>query len=283
MSDFSKNRFIFHPKSNQIGFHDTRLANLMGLYRASADPADSMRINAGGPTRGLFDGLPTNRAYTDAKCYNWINDYDINTTNVWHQGAVGSGTPLAIGDGDSPFATFVTGALDNDFYQYTEKYERWKIVSGKDMFFMVGIKVSEATQIDFFVGLSARINGGTIGAGNNVFDTGAGNRYDCVGFRKDDGDTQIDAECRKNGTATSETNVLTCAANTMIYLGFHVDGGTKVEFFAGTTINTKDYVTQITANLPDDEELAVIFGCRNGDGNARTMTIYPIWVMKEKD
>jgi hypothetical protein len=284
MSLWSKNRKMAHPES-EMSFRDARTANLHGLYRADHDPRDLMRINAGTIKNGLFDKAPMRPAlgpYADFMCYNWVTDYDINA-NVWHQGAVGSGTPLAIGDGDRPFATFVTGASDNDFYQYTSKWERVKAKAGKDIWAFGCIKTSEATQIDLWFGLSARINGGTIDASHNIFDNGAGNRYDSIGFRKDSVDVWWDAECFKDGNVSHDTSVLACEANTLQYLGFHVEGVSRVIFYAGSTFNTMACVAELRTNIPDDENLAVIFGARNGDGNARTMTIYPITVLMDKD
>jgi len=285
MSLWSKNRKMSHPES-EMSFRDARTANLHGLYRADFDPRDLMRVNAGDSAHGLFDRSPMRPAmgpYADVMFYNWITDYDINTTNVWHEGAVGSGTGLAIGDGDRPFATFVTGGTDNNFYQYTSKWERVLPKAGKDIWVFTCVKTSEATLVDLWFGLSARINGGTVDATHNIFDNGAGNRYDSIGFRKDDVDVWWDAECFKDGSVSHDTSVLACEADTLQYLGFHVEGTSRVLFYAGNTFNTMDYVAQITSNIPDNENLAVIFGCRNGDGNARTMTIYPIWVMMDKD
>jgi hypothetical protein len=266
-----------------MSHEQAKLINLAGLYQAQADPRDLMRVNAGEINGGLFDTMPILSQYADTLIYGFHNGYDVNTTNVWIEGNIGSGTGLAIGDGKGGFATFVTAAADNDFYQYTSYREQAKIAAGKDLWFFGCIKVSEATQIDWFFGLSARINTGTVDATHNIFDAGAGNKYDAIGFRKDDGDTQIDFECRKNGTATSSTNAMTCAAATTLYLGFHVKQGIQVAPFCGTSLQSLAYVSSLVTNIPDDEELAVIFGARNGDGNARTMTVYPIWVIMDKD
>lgn len=288
MSDvWKKMRKQWNPRSKEVANESTqRIINAAGLYHAINEPADLMRINAGDNSKGVFDTSIAHPALpipAHAHVFKFQNAYDVNATNVWTQGAVGSGTALTVQDGRGGYSTFVTAASDNDFYQYESKYEIFKLASGKHLWFWGAFKASEATQCDLVFGLGARINnGGTIDATHNVFDTGAGNRYDFMGFRKDDGDTQLDCECRKNGTATSETNVLTFAADTDIFVGMHAVSTTKVEFFAGTSLSgLDDNVATLTTNLPDDEELDFVFGLRNGDGNARTMYIYKAVILQD--
>ena len=287
MSVWVKLRKQWNPKSKEIANeHDQRIIHGAGLYHASNEPADIMRINAGANSMGVFDTAIDHPAIpipAHTHIFTFDNDYNVNTTNTLREGAVGSGTSLSPQDARGGCAAFATAGLDNDFYQYNSKYEFAKVTSGKHIWFWGAFKASDVTQSDIIFGLGAVINGrGTIDATHNVFDTGVGNRLDFIGFRKDDGDAQLDVECRKDGTATSGTNVLALANNTDIFVGFHVVSTTKVEFFAGTSLSGLDnHVATITTNLPDDEELAFIFGLRNGDANAKAFYVYKAVILQD--
>lgn len=285
-SVFSKLRKTWFPRAKEVANENTqRFINAAGLYRAINDPSDIMRINAGQNANGVFDTSIAHPALPiPAHChvFKFQNAYDVNTTNVWEEGSQGSGTGLAVQDSRGGVGKFTTAASDNDFYQYSSKYEIFKLADGKHLWFWGAFQASEATQSDIIFGLGARVNSGSIDPTHNVFDTGAGNRLDFVGFRKDDGDAYLDAECRKNGTATSSTAVLTVTASTDVFVGMHVIEADRVEFFAGTSVSAlDDNVATITTNLPDDEELAFVFGLRNGDGNARSMSIYKAVIIQD--
>ena len=270
------------PEIRQSAF--ARIIAGGGLYVIDSEPADTIRINAGSTKKGLFDLMTTRPALSPyAKPNFWMfqNDYDINTTNVWAQGAVGSGTPLACQDARGGQGIFTTGGADNDFYQYTSKYEIAKLTPGKDLWFLSGFLTRAITESDIFVGLSARINSGTVNATHNVFDTGAGNRYDAIGFIKHDGDAYIDIECRKNGTATSSAAVATLGSLEETWVGFHVISTSHVEFYIGTSLTTLTYVGTIVDNLPDDEEMAFIFGLRNGEASTASLNINPSYVIQD--
>jgi len=103
---------------------------------------------------------------------------------------------------------------------------------------------------------------------------------DCVGFRKDDGDTNIDFETDISGsTATSLAAQGTLADTTDIALGFHYVGGSTPEvlFFVDDT-----YVNRITTTIPTTE-MCVSFGLRNGEAVAKYMKIKTIQLMIEVD
>jgi len=194
--------------------------------------------------------------------------YDINPTNVWLPTAFGSGTVLGIPDGRPGIGRFTNGAGANDYYFYESVREIARISATKDIWFITEIKVSDATQSDLFVGLCARL------ASGNLFD----NRVDSIGFYSDDGDAYINTECNKDGTATQTEEEGTLADDTWIALGFHVVKDAGVEFFIG---NKLLYVGNISDNLPDDEEMCVAFGLRNGEGVAKVFSATYFYVMQD--
>lgn len=106
--------------------------------------------------------------------------------------------------------------------------------AGKNLWFEARVRVDEATQQDFFVGL-------------HVQDTTiiAGRGSDYIGFRKDDGDALLDVEAAASSQASSQTGVATIAANTYYVLGFKVTGTEKIEYYVDGRL-----VATVTSGIP---------------------------------
>jgi hypothetical protein len=145
---------------------------------------------------------------------------------------------------------------DNDEDEFQTAYEVFKLAAGKALWAVMKATLSEATQSDFFFGLSIR-------------DTSilASLPSDCVLFRKDDGDTNIDTVVCKGTTATTGSAKGTMTTASHVY-GIYFDGVTTVKFYYdGALIDT------VITNIPDDQELALSFVVANGSANARTLTV----------
>lgn len=148
----------------------------------------------------------------------------------------------------------VTDAAENDGANLQLKGEAFKLQSGKPLYFGARLKISDATQSDFFVGLS-------------ITDTDIlGGFSDGLGFRKVDGSTTVNALLNKNTTETTGT-ALTCDTSYHIY-EFYFDG-TNVDFYVDGTALTR--LTQ--TNLPDDEEITPSIQFLTGEAAAKTMTV----------
>jgi len=268
-------RANFHPEAgNAKGESVDRLTLSAGLYRNHDDPQGLMRNNAGTPTRGLMDGVPLLIPYSRPKIWNFDNAYDVNTTNVFTQGAVGSGTPLACAG--MGLGLFTNAAADNDFYQYWSKYTVAAVTDGKGIWFRCPITISDALQSDVYVGLADLINGGSIDAVHTIFDLGAGNRIDGIGFKKTDGDAIIYAECMNTGLRTTVA-VGTLVSAAEIVLGFHVDTDGAVYFFVDDV-----YAGFINTYLPGSRtDLYFQFGLRNGEAVAKNMQIGQTVLMQD--
>lgn len=244
-----------------------------GIYNKTAEPG-IFRSNAGGAT-----AHPGNKDIHNPliaatwHIYEWKSAYDVNTTNVWTETAVGSGTGLAVQDARGGKAKFTNGATDNDTYSYAAKYEICKVSAGKDTSFATTIEVKDVDKADLFVGLAAKLGSG------NLFD----NRVDSIGFYLVGATgASLYAECNKDGTATQTDTGVDVADATELAIGFRIVSNVKVIFFAGTTLLRPTYVTTMTTNIPDNEELAVHFGLRNyggvSGGNALTLSSIKIFM-----
>lgn len=145
---------------------------------------------------------------------------------------------------------------DNDGAQMTWAQETFKLTSGKRLWFEVRLRCpAGATQLDWFIGLAEAED--LTGVADNMPANG-------IGFKKDDGDTNIDLSSSDGGTDTTRDAVGTLVANTWIRVGMLFDGGASG---AATITPYVDGVagTAITVTYATMAEMAPIFMVRNGD------------------
>jgi hypothetical protein len=195
----------------------------------------------------------------------------VNTTNMWDETNVGSGTSLTVQDLAGGKAKVTNGTTDNNYYFYQSKYEVGGLASGKGLWLMGAIEIADVDQADWFWGLCKRLATGTL------FD----NRVDGVGFYGSDGSANINCETRKNSTNTAATNKGTLVDATRKRLGLYIDGTSRVFFYIGDAAENLAYVAQIATNLPDDELLTVSFGIRNGQDAANTLILSQVDLVQD--
>lgn len=220
---------------------------------------DITRFPGGLTNRGLGEGIGAYLPFPDPTKYvvDWDDFIYFNeaTGIEYTVTVVGTGTVVAT-DGHGGLVLITNSAADNDsvFVQRIEESFRWS--SSKKLWFETRFQVSDATQSDVMVGL-AITDATPLDASDGIF------------FLKADGSTTINLILRKNSTDTS-VGAITLANATNYKLGFDYDGantwrvwqdGLVVASYTGTT------------NVPDDEDLSVVFGIMNGEAVAKTMTI----------
>jgi hypothetical protein len=195
----------------------------------------------------------------------------------WVDTFVGAGSAIAA-LADEPFGaiTLTCDAADNDAAQIQWHTENFTITAGKKTWFESRLKVSDATQSDWLVGLAVldtTLLGSTDGDGVT----------DGIFFSKEDGDTQIDINIQKNTTTGQlrQANVATCTTSYMT-LGFYYDGIRTVEFyFNGAKVYTLD-LTATTSTYMPDTPLTVSFAIVNGEAVAKVMTIDYVVAAQER-
>jgi hypothetical protein len=267
-------RFTDWSKARKRSGASKAIAATVGLYELGSDPAGEMRFSAGGREQNVFDLLLSNPAVSpDTRVIHmpFLDDYDINTTNRWDESNSGSGTSLTIQDAIGNKAKVTNGGLDNNYYYYELKYEKAQLQSGKDVWFYTSIEIGDVDEADLFVGLCADL------ASGDLFD----NRVDCIGFTLADGSAILQAVCTKDSTGSPTSTALTLSDATEYWVGFHSNGTSYVDFFAGIK-GAETQRVRISTNLPDDEILAPAFGIRNGTGGANTLTISDIWCFVDR-
>lgn len=173
-------------------------------------------------------------------------DVGAGTTSVALEAGVAGGVLL-----------FTNAGNDNDGTQMQLKGEPFKLVANKPLYFGAKIKVSEATQSDFFVGLAI----------TTASQDCLGGVTDGIYFRKVDATTTCNFVLEKNSTETA-TAAWTAATTDYVTLEFFYDG-TYVDFYVDGVKGTRPAIT----NLCQDEELTVSLSFLNGEATADTMRV----------
>lgn len=233
-----------------------------------------------GPLKGANISGLGNRAWfkdmvlsKDPDLVCWMNDFiqasDLDTTNDWTDTQVDGGTDngevfALAADSLNGELTITTNDADDDSSAVQLNNEFMKLASGKRAWFEARVKVDDADTCDLLVGLS-------------VNDTTPLDASDRVNFKATDGSAALSFEAVKNSTATTEADVGTLADDTYITLGIHWDGKNKLEAYVD-----RSKVATVTANIPDDENLAPNLFIQNGSAAASTLTVDYIFCAKER-
>ena len=168
----------------------------------------------------------------------------------------GGESTFAIIDGAGGIARITTDAFENDGINAQAIGEAFKLASGNVLYFGARAKISEATELDFFLGLA-------------ITDTDIlGGVTDRIGFEKLDGATAVKAMLEKDSTETLTASLLTADTSYHI-LEFCLDADGTVEFF----VDGVSAAAPATTNLPNDEELRVSLHFLAGSAAARTMDV----------
>jgi hypothetical protein len=216
---------------------------------------------------GQMVGLDPSKAHT------YFNDFDAYLSSEWtitttEAGAGSASEALANADGGVLLVTNAAGDNDADFFNKVG--ESFLMQAGKPAFFKARLKVSDAVESDFVIGLQ-------------ITDTTPLAVSDGIYFRKDDGDALLDFVVIKDSTDTSATGIITVVNDTYLTVAFYYDGVDKIDYYAGTDSNNPSWLGRsAVTNLPDDEELTISFGIQNGEAVAKTMSIDYIFASKER-
>jgi len=236
------------------------LRNRLGLYQYENDPFGMLRSDESDTTNAWWHNAvqrPADPLRRPAHKYYFDRTVDV-TSDRFAQSASGSGTVLTLQDRRGGWAKFTNGAGDDEYYFYEAVNEIAAMVDGQSIWFDTEIEITDVDEADLFIGLCA-----TLGSGD-LFD----NRVDCVGFTLADGSGALQYVATQDSTGAPAATGETLVDLTAVKLSFVVTGLTRVDFY----VNDK-YVANLTTNLPDDEEMGLAFGLRNGTGVANAMSI----------
>ena len=202
--------------------------------------------------------------------HQYFDDFDTYTAAAWTITATGAGT-TALTDVDGGAILLTNAAADNDARFHQKVGEGFLPASGKKIFFETRFTVSDATQIDWVVGLQ-------------VTDTTPLDVTDGIYFQKDDGDANVDFYISKDATTgrSTTTAATTVTADTFLELAFYFDGKRYVTLWKDRLqVGIVDLTTTLATYLPDTE-LTISFGVQNGEAVAKTMTVDYIFAAQER-
>lgn len=235
--------------------------------------ADTLGKRIGGNLVYYFDEHANNRRLVDGIGPNVVKyltdfvDLPVNASGEYNLPftvtKVGAST-FGPTDGSGGLGLITTGAVENDGINAQVPGEAFKLaLNGTTWacYFGCRLKISEATQSDFFLGLA-------------ITDTDIlGGVTDRVGFEKLDGSTAVKAMVEKNSTETLSGTLLTADTNfhtyELFFNGTTERGGPTLDFFIdGAEVAVNFALT----NLPDDEELTPSLQFLAGSAGAKTAT-----------
>jgi hypothetical protein len=212
------------------------------------DTHEKRILKAIGPTVNAWE-LNTKHVDTDG-----TTTLDGYTVTLVETGA-GNTHTITVGASVPGNLTITTDNADNDGYNIQLYGEPFKLTGATPCYFGIKLKVGDATQTDFLVGLC-------------ITDTDLlGAMTDGVYFRKVDASTTCNFVLEKNSTETA-TAAATIADDTFVTLEWYYDG-TYVDFFVDGVAGTRPAVT----NLVGDEELTPSIHFLTGEADTNILTI----------
>ena len=186
----------------------------------------------------------------------------LDTTNDWTLIKDSSATAALGADAENGTLVLTSQATTDNDGASVQGNEIFALSATRDIWFETKLSITDAEgdAMDVCVGLTVNF------ATNPEAMLTAADR---IVFQIDDGDSNIDCVTEKDGTATTTDSGIDIVSGTSVTLGFHVKGTGSVEFFVN-----RNKVATHTANLPDDENLAI--GAMELSGSAtgtKSMTI----------
>ena len=197
----------------------------------------------------------------------YFNDFFTYTAGDWVVTETQAGATQALTSGDGGWLLLTNSAADDDLNALQKTPAMILLSPTKKCFFSSRLKLSDATQSDFVMGLQ-------------VVDTTPLDVTDGIYFLKADGSTSISIVSRKNAStgSTSATGIGTLADDTFILLEWAYNGaGTLTYAVNGTVVGA----LTITDYFPDTI-LTVSFAVQNGEAVAKTMTVDYVYVAEER-
>lgn len=196
------------------------------------------------------------------------NDFDTYTAGDWVVTETDAGATQALAAGDGGWLLITNTAADDDLVALQKTPAAFSFTAGKKAFFKARLKVSDATQSDFVIGLQ-------------VVDTTPLDVTDGVYFLKSDGSTSLAIIARKNATTGSNTatGIATIVADTFITVAWYYDGVDRISYAIDGTV--KGAISGSSDYLPDTI-CTVSVALQNGEAVAKTMTVDRITVAVER-
>lgn len=205
------------------------------------------------PVASMWADCPKLAALQDPFMATWVREeFATYTVGDWIPQTTGS---IAQTDVIGGGLLLTTGGSEGNAEELQKRGEAYQLVTDKPLWFEAMLQVSEATQIDFMIGLCITDTSALAAVSDGIY------------FMKDDEDTNIDYHCEKGNSDTTDVTGIAIVAATDTRFGLKFDGAGAVEYWLDGS-----QVARSSVYVPDDELLCVTCGVSAGDGNSRTLT-----------
>lgn len=206
----------------------------------------------------------------------WTGPATGGTAGGWQVDDVGTSVVALEDSAQFGSVQFQTGGTEDNNCIAQVNGEPWRYVVGKKLWCFARLNVSDADDMEAIFGLAIS----TADPIGGTFPT------DGIFFEKAETATEFDFHARKNGASTERTLVSTTMTDGGYrILGFVVDAAGNVTAYDGSTLDNLTAIATVAtgnANLPDDEDLSLIFGAETGGGAAKDITVDWVFVAQER-
>ena len=192
----------------------------------------------------------------------WFDEFTKYTAGDWVVTEISDSTQ-ALADADDGILLLTTLTTEDDAAHLQSVGELFTFESGKKAYFEARLRIGDATQSDFVIGLQVR-DTTPLAVANGVV------------FQKDDGDARLDFHSMSGSVDTASTGVYTVVDNTYLTIAYYYDGGTNFQVAVNDTV-----VASVTAT-PPTTELTVSFGVQAGSAAADVLSLDYVWAVKER-
>ena len=198
-----------------------------------------------------------------ARDYTWFDDFFKYTAGDWVVTEVSDSTQ-AMGDANGGELVLTTLGTENDMAALQSVGEIFTVPAGKQMYFESRLKIGDATQSDFVMGLQVRDTSPIASITDGVY------------FIKDDGDALLDFHSMSSSVDTSATGIHTVVDATYLKMAWFYDGVSTI------TYAVDDVVLGSIAATPSTTEMTVSFAVLAGSAAADVMTVDYVSVWRER-
>ena len=219
----------------------------------------------GGVTQNKTGALRNLPVLSPTNMHVYFNDFDTYAAGDWTVTETSASSTQALGDIDGG-ALVLTNAANDDFLSALQLAKTTFLgATGKKMWAVGRLKVSDATQSDVVFGFQIR--------DTSPLATTAG-----VWMYKADGAATWAAHVAHGGTATTSTGLGTLVDDTFTELGIYYNGKDEVEFW----IDGAKVASLATTNFPVGDALCPSFAVQNGAAAAKVLTVDYVMFAKER-
>lgn len=192
--------------------------------------------------------------------WDFVNPTDLETTNNWTVVKDAGASIALVSNGTNGEILFSsTATTDDDGSALLQTQKSIVMASGKAVWIEGMFKLSDATDMDFFFGLS--INFAT--NPENVLTVS-----EKIGFQKDDGDASILAKSTAASTTTSTDTTIDFSNDTYVKLTLYYDGAGNAKYYVNRTL-----LATHTTNLPTSTSMGLVaFELSGNTTGTKTMT-----------